>query len=147
MTKEAKVAADVIQEVTKEQEGYSKVNKKLAKLDMEDFGDNKDDPVLKRALNFIQRIGVGRQMLMNYLSDAYQKKDIKEARKIASEIIRNIDPNKSVKSQIESLPSFGSIRGSVKGKLKLREKFPRNYSRGGLTKTGHTDYRTKGLFK
>lgn len=147
MTKEARVAAGVIKEVTKEQEGYSKNSKKQTKLDMESFGDNKNDPALKRAVNFIERIGVGRQMLMNYLSDAYQKKDIKEARKIASEIVRNVDPNKSVKSQIESLPSFGSIRGSVKGKLELREKFPRNFSRGGLNKTSHTDYRAKGLFK
>tara|TARA_R100001460_G_scaffold68999_1_gene109561 strand:- start:49 stop:480 length:432 start_codon:yes stop_codon:yes gene_type:complete len=143
MTKEAKKAADAIKKYTKEQEGYSEFNEKQAKLRMEKFGDDKDDPVLKRAVNFIERLQTGKSMLLNFLVDAHQKKDIKEARKIASEIIRNIDPNKSVKSQIESLGNFGGIRGTVKKRLKKKS----TYSRGGLTRTGHTDHRAKGLFK
>jgi len=143
MTKEARVAAGVIKKETQEQEGYSKAAKKQAQLRMERFGDDKDDPVLKRAVNFIERVQTGKSMLLNFLVDAHQNKDIKEARKIASEIVRNVDPNKSVKSQIESLPSFTGIKGSVKKELKKKSTF----STGGLTRTGHADYRAKGLFK
>ena len=142
MTKEARVAADAIKKYTEEQEGYSEFNKKQAQLRMERFGDDKDDPVLKRAVNFIERLQTGKSMLMNFLVDAHQKKDIKEARKIASEIIRNVDPNKSVKSQIESLGNFGGIRDTVKKRLKKKSSF----SRGGLNKVGHADYRAGGLF-
>jgi len=143
MTKEAKKAADAIKKYTEEKEGYSEFNKKQAKLRMERFGDDKDDPVLERAMNFMERIRTGKSMLLNYLVDAHEKKDIKEARKIASEIIRNIDPNKPIKSQIEKLPSFTGIRGTVKKRLEKESGF----SRGGLTRTGHTDHRAKGLFK
>ena len=142
MTKEARAAADAIKKYTEEQEGYSEFNKKQAQLRMERFGDDKDDPVLKRAVNFIERLQTGKSMLMNFLVDAHQKKDIKEARKIASEIVRNVDPNKSVKSQIESLGNFGGIRGTVKKRLKKKSSF----SRGGLNKVGHADYRAGGLF-
>ena len=148
MSKESRQAADAIKFATDMKEQTSKRAKKQAILDMEDFADNKNDPTLKRALNFINRIGTGRQMLYNFLVDAYENKDIKEARKIASEIIRNVNPNESIKTQLNKISNSSGIRDDAKRSLDIRKKYQKStFSRGGLTRTGHTDYRTKGLFK
>ena len=148
MSKESRQAADAIKFATDISEKTSKMAKKQAKLDMEKFGDNKNDPTLKRALNFVNRIGTGRQMLFNFLVDTFEKKDIKEAKKIASEIIRNVNPNESIRTQINKINSSSGIRGDAKWNLKRRKKYEKStYSRGGLTRSGHTDHRAKGLFK
>jgi hypothetical protein len=148
MSKESRQAADAIKFATDMKEQTSKRAKKQATLDMEDFADNKNDPTLKRALNFINRIGTGRQMLYNFLVDAYENKDIKEARKVASEIIRNVNPNESIKTQLNKISNNSGIRDDAKRSLKTRKKYQKStYSRGGLTRKGHTDHRAKGLFK
>ena len=174
MTREARIAATAIKEVADEKKKSSSLNKRLNQLDMERFGDNKNDPVLKRATNFIERIGTGRQKLMNFLVDTFEKKDIKEARKIASEIIRNVDPNKSIESQLKNLSTSSGIQQRVKTKLdrkkeedklntklsskseetaKLKsERLRRAKARAKLkmqsfSKGGIVDYRKTGLFK
>jgi len=148
MSKESRQAADAIKFATDIKDHTSKRAKKQAKLDMEDFGDNKNDPTLKRALNFVNRIGTGRQMLFNFLVDTFEKKDIEEAKKIASEIIRNVNPNESIRTQINKISNSSGIREDAKRNLKTRKKYQKStYSRGGLARSGHTDHRAKGLFK
>jgi len=174
MSQEAKTAATAIKEVADQKKKSSDAAKKRNQLDMERFGDNKNDPVLKRATNFIERVGTGRQKLMNFLVDTFEKKDIKEARKIASEIIRNVDPNKSIESQLKNLSTSSGIQQSVRKKLdrkkeenklntklsskseetaKLKsERLRRAKARAKLkmqsfSKGGIVDYRKTGLFK
>ena len=105
--KKDKAAAKALLAEADAQESYAKGRTKDSKLRMEDFADNKDDPILKRALNVINRVGEGRQKLANKLTNAYRRKNNTEARKIASEIIRNVKPLQSVESQMSKLETKG----------------------------------------
>ena len=169
--KKDKAAARGLLEEADAQEGYAKGRTKDSKLRMEDFADNKNDPILKRAINLINRVGEGRQKLANKLTNAYRRKNNTEARKIASKIIRNINPLQSVESQMSKLEAKGkqpiarmnrnldeqkskaemielkkNLAKRKTDRLAARKK-SNGMSMGGLSKANHTDYRSKGLFK
>tara|TARA_X000001388_G_C2161113_1_gene96183 strand:- start:84 stop:551 length:468 start_codon:yes stop_codon:yes gene_type:complete len=150
--KKAKLIATTIEEIIKEKEQYKKARDKRQVLKKEDLISKKNDPLNKKVLNFIKRYGIeSRVDLYNAITDHFEKKSLKQARSVASEIIRNarenINPKESAESQLEKLTSMSSIKQDVKDRIKRKEKYPEDFSRGGLTRTGHTDYRKTGIFK